>query len=102
MSSRPHWSYSSISQFLRCPLQFYFQRILLLPYKKAGSGLVLGSAVHAALAEYHRRLKRQEGFTAEAILKAFHDQWSEREGSDEIIYRDGESRDDSIQQGVAL
>jgi putative RecB family exonuclease len=102
MSSRPHWSYSSVSQYLRCPLQFYFQRVLRLPYTKSGSGLVLGSAVHAALAEYHRRLKQQRGFTADTILRVFHEQWTDRESSDEIIYREGESRNDSIGQGVAL
>lgn len=24
MSDRPHWSYSSINQYLRCPLQYFF------------------------------------------------------------------------------
>ena len=54
--SHPHWSYSAISQYLRCPLQYFFQRILGLPSRSIGLGLVLGSAVHAGLAEYHRRL----------------------------------------------
>jgi len=57
MRRRPHWSYSSITQYLTCPLRYYFQRILCLPQPTLSSGLVLGSAVHAALAEYHRDLK---------------------------------------------
>ena len=26
-TNRPHWSFSQLSQFLRCPLQFYFERV---------------------------------------------------------------------------
>ena len=30
MSDRPHWSYSSLAQYLRCPLQYYFERVVHL------------------------------------------------------------------------
>jgi RecB family exonuclease len=59
MQPRPHWSYSQISQYLRCPLQYYFQRILKLPEPWVSSNLVLGSAVHAALAEYHMGVEQR-------------------------------------------
>lgn len=49
MHHRPHWSYSSISQYLACPLRYYFQRILCLPQPSINSSLVLGSSVHAVL-----------------------------------------------------
>lgn len=100
--SRPHWSYSSINQYLRCPLQFFFQRVLGLPSRTISSGLVLGSAVHAGLAEYHRRLKEVESIDQEGILKSFHDCWTEKEANETIQYRDGDTRDDSIAQGVNL
>ncbi len=100
--SRPHWSYSAISQYLRCPLQYYFQRVLGLPSRTVSGGLVLGSAVHAGLAEYHRRLKAQELIDTAAIRKAFHDCWSERESQESVLYREGDTRDDSLQQGLQL
>jgi len=102
MTTRRHWSYSSINQYLRCPLQFFFQRVLGLPYRTTTSGLVLGSAVHVALAEYHRGLQRNEIVGANGLLKILHDTWTERESTEEIIYRDGDSRDDSLAQGVNL
>ncbi len=54
MGKRPHTSYSAVAQYQRCPLQYYFQRILKLPSDTVASGLVLGGAVHEALAEYHK------------------------------------------------
>lgn len=102
MRDRPHWSYSSISQYVRCPLQYFFQRVLGLPSRTTSNGLVLGSAVHAALAEYHRRLQCTETIVAGGILKVFHDAWDERESAGEITYRDGDTRDDSLSQGVQL
>lgn len=102
MSTRPHWSYSSISQYLRCPLQYFFQRVLGLPSHTVSSNLVLGGAVHAALAEYHLRLQRKETVVTTDITNAFHASWKEREEMEEILYRDGDSRDDCLAQGVHL
>jgi putative RecB family exonuclease len=80
MHVRPHWSYSSINQYLACPLRYYFQRILGLPQSTVGSGLVFGSAVHAALAHYHLALKLNRTPT----------------------FKDGENRADLMTQGMAL
>ena len=81
---------------------YFFQRILSLPSRSVGCGLVMGSAVHAGLAEYHRRLKVREEIDKEAILKAFHDTWNDKEAHEAIIFREGDNRDDSIGQGVNL
>lgn len=101
MHRRPHWSYSSITQYLACPLRYYFQRILCLPQPTVGSGLVLGSAVHAALAEYHRDLKDGKVPRAERMKQAYVAEWDRRDGT-EIAYKDGENREDLMDQGLAL
>ena len=59
--TRPHWSYSSISQYQRCSLQYYFERVLHLPRRSASAALVLGARSTAALADYHRRHQAQSG-----------------------------------------
>lgn len=102
MTSRPHWSYSSVNQFLRCPLQFCFQRILKLPQPTVGSGLVLGSSVHGALEFYHRSLQDGERVKAEQLHRIFLDTWKERECNSEIAFRKGDTRDDCIAQGIGL
>ena len=101
-SARPHWSYSAISQYLRCPLQYFFQRVLELPSRTVSSGMVLGSAVHAGLAEYHRGLQNQKPTDSAHILKAFRECWDEKESNETILFRDGDTRDESIEQGVNL
>ena len=56
LTSRPHWSYSQISQYLRCPLQYFFERVAKLKRPFSPSAMALGSAVHEGLADYHRQL----------------------------------------------
>src|SRR5438105_3934604 len=75
MTHRPHWSYSSISQFLSCPLRFYFQRILRLPQTTVGGVLLLGSAVHHALAEYHRGIQDGQPVSKDHLHRAVNEGW---------------------------
>src|SRR5581483_10757376 len=102
MHYRPHWSYSAISQFLSCPLRFYFQRIAKLPQKFVGSSLILGSAVHAALAEYHRTVQEDEPTDTGKLHRLIADTWKKRENDTPINYRAGETQEDLLAQGIAL
>jgi putative RecB family exonuclease len=100
--NRPHWSYSQLSQFMRCPLQYYFERVAGLPRPFAGGGMVLGSAIHEGLANYHRRLQRKEGIRGDDIKGAFLQAWEVSEAERTIQFRDDESRDELLAQGVTL
>lgn len=102
MYRRPHWSFSSLNQYLRCPLQFYFQRVLGLPQPTISSGLVLGSAVHSALEEYHRGLQEHRTLSPDHLHRTFLAAWNIREGEAEINFKAGETRSDAIDQGIAL
>src|ERR1700678_2039949 len=98
MFDRPHWSYSAISQYLSCPLRFYFQRVLRLPQPSVSSSLVLGSAVHAALAEYHRTVQQDEPTDTTKLHRVFTDSWSSRESGKRVSYRAGENQADLMAQ----
>ena len=102
MIHRPHWSYSAISQFLACPLRYYFQRVLYLPQPSIGSSLVLGSSVHAVLAEYHRTVQQDQPPKIETLHRVFADTWSSRENRTRITFKDGENPKDTFDQGIAL
>jgi CRISPR/Cas system-associated exonuclease Cas4 (RecB family) len=102
MIHRPHWSYSSISQYLACPLRFYFQRVLCLPQSSISCSLVLGSSVHAALAEYHRKIQKNEPSRVENLHRTFSDAWSTRENQALITFKEGESSKDAFDQGIAF
>src|SRR4051794_26476120 len=98
---RPHWSYSSISQYLRCPLQYYFERTLRLPRKTTSDAQVLGSSIHAALASYHRRLQAREPVLARHVHDAFLAAWNDQASEREVVY-DKRSPDDNLALGVTL
>ena len=99
---RSHWSFSSINQYLRCPLQFYFERVIKLPRATVSSGLVFGSAVHHALAEYHLRLQHREPTKSNEVHEAFLDCWVVRENELQIEFKSSESREDLVEKGIAL
>lgn len=100
--SRPHWSYSALNQYLRCPLQYYFERVLRLPRTSVGSGLVLGSSVHNALAIHHLGLKNGSEASWHELQQSFLETWVTKEDEQFVNYKPGESRDDLIEQGLAL
>jgi putative RecB family exonuclease len=102
MNQRPHWSYSSISQYLSCPLRYYFQRILRLPQPSVSSSLVLGSAVHAVLAEYHRSVQNDEPTDNSKLHRVFSESWIQKENESQVSYRNGENRADLMALGIAL
>lgn len=100
MRDRPHWSYSALAQFLRCPLQFYFQRIAKLPQPFTPSGLALGSCVHKAIALYHRSIKEDFDLMPNAVQDEFLGAWRERRSHERIQFQGPES--DLLQQGIGL
>lgn len=102
MADRVHWSYSSLSQYLRCPLQYFFQRVIGIPQKTIGSQLVLGGAVHAALETYHIGLQQEQPRSQEQIESAFLAAWQTREEQGVLIFKAGETRSDNQEQGLTL
>ena len=53
-------SYTALSKFLRCPLAFYYETILKVPFQK-NDALAFGSAVHYALERMFRDMKDNKG-----------------------------------------
>lgn len=102
MIDRPHWSYSQLNQYLRCPLQYFFERVAKLPKPFVSSSLVLGSAVHQGLAEYHRLLQVGRPATSDRLHEVYRQAWETAEADRPIQYRDGEDRTKLVDQGIAL
>jgi len=100
--TRPHWSYSSISQYLKCPLQYYFERVLSLPRRTVSDAQVLGSSVHTALAAYHRKLQSRESVTTWDVHQAYLDAWDAQAGDGQIVATGDKSLGESRDLGLAL
>jgi len=99
---RRHWSYSAINQYLRCPLQYYFERVLRLPKPTVGSGLVLGGAVHEALAYYHNKLRKGHVANIQKVERVFAQAWISREADQQIQYKRGDTRVSQLAVGIGL
>jgi len=67
-----------------------------------GSSLVLGSSVHAALAEYHRTVQQDEPTNTAKLHQIISETWTRRENETRIRYRDGETQTDLLAQGISL
>ena len=99
---RPHWSYSQVSQFLRCPLSYYFDRVVKVSKPFISSGLALGATVHHSLAEFHRNIQQGRILKPEQVHDVLVKAWEEIEDREPIQYKDGEDRDKSLGQAIAL
>ena len=99
---REHWSYSAISQYLRCPLQYYFERVLKLPRKSTPSSMVLGSAVHSALAFYHQAIASQQTVDRSQVIEIIVQSWNDRSNRETIEFKEGESQSQLIDQSISL
>jgi CRISPR/Cas system-associated exonuclease Cas4 (RecB family) len=91
-----------LNQYLRCPLQYFFERVLKLERQFIPSNMALGSAVHEGLAEYHRHLQSAQPVPDRCVQQAFLNAWGRSEARQPVQIKDGETRDDAIAQGVAL
>lgn len=96
-----HWSYSQLATYLRCPLQHFFRYVLCLPERTTSSALALGSAIHQALAVFHRAAQRGEPAPVLTVQAAFRQAWEERRKNELIVFQHGDEQD-TIDQGMAL
>ena len=53
-------SYTALSKYLRCPLSFYYEQLLRVPFMK-NDALAFGSAVHYALERMFKDMKAKNG-----------------------------------------
>ena len=68
-------SFYAIDDYLTCPLKYKFGHLLRVPLAPHHS-LIYGSALHAAVAEFHRRHARGDVMTEEALVEAFVAAWT--------------------------
>ena len=67
-------SVSSLNTYLRCPVQFYFEKILKVPSSE-NSQMAFWNAVHYALEYYLKNWKSNWKFWDFAVLKNFFEKW---------------------------
>ncbi|OSZ82249.1 hypothetical protein CAP35_02980 [Chitinophagaceae bacterium IBVUCB1] len=91
-------SYTSLSKYLRCPLTFYYENILRVPFLKSDA-LAFGSAVHYALERMYKLMKDNSGSfpPLDDVIAAFKSEmYRERESFTDIQF------DRRMEQGTTL
>jgi hypothetical protein len=87
---------------MKCPLQFYFERVLKIPRKTTSDAQVLGSALHSALANYHRKLQVGDTVQTHQIHALYLAAWEEQAARGQIVASGEKSLEDSRSLGIAL
>ena len=68
-------SFYAIDDYLTCPLKYKFAHLLRVPLAPHHS-IIYGSALHAAVAEFHKRHARGEVMSEDALYAAFLAAWT--------------------------
>ena len=98
-----HVSVSQIRAFLACPKRYEYRYVLGAEPEHRASNLVLGSAVHSALAGYYLALR--DGATpdpAQVLAHYDHAFDAEAKGEPAVLLDEGETLDDVRAGGAAL
>ena len=102
---RPHWSVSSLNQYLNvCGLQYFFQRIAKLPKESESSNLVFGSTVHETLSCIYEHLQEGNALSPEDSAEAFASAWEiyVKTADSQVVYSGKDSYDGLLARGRAL
>lgn len=74
-SGKPTLSWSGLSQYIRCPRQYWFQRVARVPAGPPNSALIEGRCGHAALEHYYKLKRDSREPSVEETLEYFDDFW---------------------------
>jgi CRISPR/Cas system-associated exonuclease Cas4 (RecB family) len=85
-----HLSASQMNLYLQCGLKYRFQYVDQIPRPFKSSGLALGSAVHSALAWFHRQVMRGREVALDKLYRTFEADWFSLKVDSEIRYRERE------------
>ncbi len=75
LRSQPHLSASAINEYCDCGLRYKLSRVDLLPPESTPAEMVLGSAIHRALADFYQELKSGRKLTTNELTTAFEKHW---------------------------
>ncbi len=68
-------SFYAVDDYLTCPLRYKYAHVLRVPLAPHHS-LIYGSALHAAVAEFHRRHARGDVMSEAQLYASFEDAWT--------------------------
>lgn len=100
VAGRDFVSWSQLSTFRRCPLQYRFRYLDKVEPEYIASSLLIGSSVHSAIELYHRReLEGTSTRDLDELLTRFWEEWKDRtEESAEVRFSKRENDLNAVHQ----
>lgn len=103
LRSQPHLSASGIQDYVDCSLQYKFSRVDGLQREFHPEAMALGSAVHAALADFYTALRNGRKMGSGDLEEAFETHWRRIAfDRDDIEYQPGKDYNTLLLEGLAL
>ena len=97
-----HLSYSSISQYIECGLQYRFRKIDVIEPEFTSDALVFGSSVHKALAKFNMHRAGNISCKADDLTQWFEEYWTGSAKNGQIKYANGNDFKSCLEQGKKL
>src|SRR3990170_2672171 len=88
-----HLSSSQINLYMQCSLKYKFQYVDELPRLGKPPGLAFGSAVHAALAWFHKEKMAGNGVNLEKLFKIFDADWYCQRMDGKVLFEEGDEEE---------
>lgn len=99
----PHLSASSVTSYIECSLAYKFERIDRLESDGVSDALILGQAVHRALADFYQAQLIGQSFDLDDLHFSFDNHWFDLIGRhDDIEYKPGANAETVNQLGQDL
>src|SRR5437762_9718325 len=78
LTGRNYLSFSAISAYQACPLQFFFRYVEQLPEETVSASLVFGSAIHACLQfHFQELLAGNRAPDLDTLLSVYQEAWQQ-------------------------
>jgi putative RecB family exonuclease len=103
LRQEPHWSYSSLSAYLSCPLKYALQYIHKAPRERTPSALPFGRAFHAALSFFYGERMRGAALKESRLEGVFAvNLRMELAAAESLRLKDGETPGGLLESGLLM
>lgn len=100
----PHISYSQISTYKMCPLQYRFRYVDSLKPEFTPAALPFGTSIHEALAFFYRGLRdNKTQYSREGLIDIFETDWNlQNECNENIKFDNGDTPESLKKKGIDM
>ena len=85
--ARPHFSNSQLTTYLNCPMAYYLQYEIGIPWKQTPSAVAFGACIHRAIEIMSVCLQQGREPTQDDVVGTFNRDWADKIESENIVWR---------------